>query len=238
MPLAEKPGTEASPLRLDFTSDEGAQFALVRTLPGLHPIRRGLRLNREPDFILDRREFLLPPDPAVGWKGAQDHSVRLWLGWNDEGLLLHAEVADDDFEHPFDGEKIWKNDCIQFAIDTRNDARPGDRYSVDDYEYGCALDRDAKPVAWRWYAPPEKTRGDVSGALRFAVSNEGGKQLYRITVPWRELAPLRPGAGSVFGANVIVHDRDGGRAKSHMALAPGMVTGKSPAMFLKFYLTD
>ena len=73
-----------------------------------------------------------------------DLSARIWLGWDEEYLHVAARVIDDVHIQRQDGERLWRDDCVQFALDTRNNALSPELsgetgYDGDDFNFAMAL---------------------------------------------------------------------------------------------------
>lgn len=123
---------------------------------------------------------------------------------------------------------------MQFAFDCGNDARPRSGYDGNDCEFGAAFGRSP----WCWQAVAGFESGDAAGRLETAVTREDGKILYRVRIPWSELAPLGPRPGGIAGFNAVFHDRDDGVANYFAALSPGLSPFKNPSLFRRIRLTE
>jgi len=184
-----------------------------------------------PQIVISERNQIQPPDPFIRWTGPEDLSAKVFLAWDSGGFYLLAEVTDDKFEQPFEGEDIWRGDSMQFAFDAGNDARSRSGYDNNDSEFGTAFGRGL----WRWQAPAGKSTGPAA-ALEGIVSREGDKICYRIRIPWSELAPFGPRPGGIAGFSAVFHDRDDGVANCFAAVSPGLSPFKNPALFRKIRL--
>jgi len=185
----------------------------------------------------DAKDQVQPPDPAVGWQGPEDLSVKAQILWDNEFLYFLADVSDDTHCQRNIGEKIWDGDSIQLAFDALNDATPNGGYDLNDSEIGIALGSNNRPVVWRWIGPEGMKKGEIKGA-QAKIERKGLHTLYRLALPWAELAPLKPRDGSVFGFNFIVNDDDGAGRKFWIGPAAGIGGGKRPGLFKKFVLTE
>ena len=144
-------------------------------------------------------------------------SCRLTFCRDREALTLCAELSDDRFHQETRDDSIWMQDSIQMAFDT-------DPHNV--YEYDELTARLSKRVTSIGVAlTPEGVRvyryltfresvlptGDITGKVECSIRREGGKTLYAIRVPWREigLAPEEAVAGKELGISVLINDSDG-----------------------------
>lgn len=234
-----------SVLRPRFTADDGTVFSPEIRIPELLAIPYHKLPNWQefafgqlrPALVLNRREQIYPADPFIKWSGPEDLSANVWLFWDDANFYLMAEVCDDEFSQPFRGGDIWKGDAMQFAFDAGNDARDGGGYDNNDYEYGAALAASGIPELWCWQAAAGKPFPGTADRLQAVIEHKGkNRLLYRIAIPWSELAPFGPRAGAIAGFNLAFPERDGAVANSHLQLAPGLAPFKNPSRFRRIVL--
>lgn len=187
-------------------------------------------LKAAPLYELNSRQDVDPPDPFIHWTGPDDLSVKAFFGYDSENFYLMAEVTDDKHETPFEQGDIWQNDCIQFAFDTLNDGLPDHRgYAQDDYEFGGSEGH----AAWCWSG---RTNRQGPASIQSDIRRIGRKTVYRFAVPWRELQPLGPESGRIFGFAMAVQDRDDGVNNYRISFGRGIAEGKIPASFRKMML--
>ncbi len=135
-----------------------------------------------------------------------DASARLRL--DEEGLHIRFEVADDAFDPPESPENCWFKDCIQFAID------PGDD-GADFTSFRLLRTAGGRDILYkdRNYTTPELpdniTRHGVIDGARINFAQTSGGYSFDISIPVRELHPLKADARAI-GFNFLVNDSDGG----------------------------
>jgi len=134
-----------------------------------------------------------------------------------------VEVTDDLFISPDNPHRIEEGDSIQFAM------APDDGASWY-YEYGAAL-IDSKPVLVKLNSPPGQSRGVVERA-DLEIRRLNGRTVYRLSIPWDDVPPLRPAVGKELPFNIAVNDRDyPGQPRAWMEWTPGMIVEKDISLF-------
>jgi hypothetical protein len=188
-------------------------------------------------IVLDQRTQVLPADPTVGWNGPSDLSAKVFFAWSRTHLYVVADVTDDVHRQTQSGTLIWRGDSMQIGIDTLHDATNDGGYDSNDYEFGLARVGE-KPVVWCWQAAAGKPFECAKTFPADVAARPDGVWRYRVAIPWGELAPLKPVAGTVFGMNLIVSDDDGHGVNYFIGLAPGLAPGKRPALFPSIVLEE
>ena len=82
------------------------------------------------------------------WGGLADCSAKIWIGWDNDGLLIAAETIDDALAFPMTGHDVWSNDCIQMAFDVYDDNNPN-YYQSDDREFVFTI-ADSQAVVYEY----------------------------------------------------------------------------------------
>jgi len=181
------------------------------------------------EIMLDRRRDVLPPDPTIPWKSPADLSVRVWVGWTDEGLYFAARVCDPvHFAPPAQAEDFWSFDSIQLAIDVRGDSTAG--FGPDDLELGLGSAKDGAALYRTWPLPMRPTAG------RAVIRRDGTDTVYETLIPWKELGISSPARGKVFPFNFAVNQNNGTGRLYWMGLRPGICESKDPTVYRKFVL--
>jgi predicted esterase len=165
------------------------------------------------------------------WKGPHDLSSSVYIAWNEDHFYLAAEVIDDSFSQSSSDINIWKGDCIQFAFDTLNDTVENKGYDSNDYEYGISFTPKGNQV-WCWKAAKDKKSGLID-QVKLSITKAKGKTIYEMSLPRKQLTPLKFENNSKFKFNIIVSDRDVQTPNEHKTIVwrPGIVHSKSPYQF-------
>jgi hypothetical protein len=178
------------------------------------------------------------------WTGPSDMSIKLWLAWSADGLHVAASVTDDAFIQEQSGMDMWAGDGFQLAFDTLNDGISSQLtgimgYGSDDYEYGIALTKNG-PQAYCWTAsatnkPLERTILKNSPSI---LHPNATTTTYQWTIPWQNLAPMKPASGKAFGFNFSYADIDkpGESVRYWIGLTTGICSGKNPSAFKTFVM--
>jgi hypothetical protein len=191
-----------------------------------------------PVHLLDDMRHVQPPDAAVVWKDPTNLRVLATTGWTEEGFHFLVEVQDDAFHQPYALGDTWKGDSVQLAFDGANDAIEGRmEFDGNDHEFALALTPDG-PQLFRHAGPPGSAVGELVSGARLDIRRDGSRTCYICTIPWSELAPLRPVAGRMFGFNYIINDNDGAGRRYWMGLAPGIGEMKYPYAYHRFLLAQ
>jgi hypothetical protein len=198
-------------------------------------------------IILNGLKDIFPPMaqmPESGlWTGPDDLSVKSWLTWDEKFLYIAMRVVDDIHIQRQTGGNIWMDDCVQFAINAKNDALSpkitgSAGCGTSDYNMGMAL-TSSGPQCWRWV---DKGVTKKAGLTDFPLSirRDGNVTSYELAIPWDAVAPLSPKSGSVFKFSFVVFDQDkagDSQAAYYMALTPGIAGGQDPSAYKTFMLT-
>jgi hypothetical protein len=173
-------------------------------------------------------EFIYPPDPTVGWRGPEDLSARIWLGWSNEGLYFASIVTDDIHYTGNDVMNMyWNSDSIQLAIDPDNDSDKG--YWGNDTELGIVL-APSGPNAFMTAINGTVERID----LPLSIVRKERNTIYEMLIPWDRLQMELPKPGKVSRINFVVNDNDGNGRAYWMGLTGGICEGKNPGLYKEF----
>ncbi len=151
----------------------------------------------------------LPGRPRLeNWSGPSDLSLRLWLGWNEQDLVLAGEVEDDAPNEHVDGA-WYEGDSLELFLDL---GARGPEW--DDLDWQIMLAPNWPERSWGVYARGQQVAGrererdaGFGGVEVVALERRGG-YAFEARIPWRNLGPSPPRAGAVLGFNFALCDRD------------------------------
>jgi hypothetical protein len=173
------------------------------------------------------------------WLGPADTQGVIRIGWDDKAMYFAIQIQDDEIVQNLpDGNAgdIFMQDSIQWAIDINKNG--GSSYDGDDYEYGFGQTASG-PCVYRWHVSRAALVPGLTRQVDLAVKHiNGGKTIiYEAAVPFDQLLPLRPSAGTQIGFNIVVQDLDGEKKKT-LEWTPGITAGKSPGLFGTLTFSD
>ena len=210
------------PVRWTVTAESGWSKD-VTAVSGLTPCYRMKEAAADGD--LSEWAALKPcllrlPDQLVSleghkWAGSQDLSAKLWTGWDDEHFRIALTVTDDRHVQTEEAEEMWKGDSVQFAI----------AGGATRQEFGVALGKDGKTMAWQW-AP----RNGMPEGVKAVARRDGSVTAYEVAVPWKLLG-VEPKADAVLRFSLLVNDNDGAGRKGWVEWFQGIGFGKDPAQY-------
>ena len=168
----------------------------------------GSDFDRNPDYqMLDKSTFVStsPHDPSfadVVWKGADDCSGKVWIGWKNGNLLVKTVVKDDIHFQKEYGKLMYVGDGLQILISRT--ATGGM------WKFGVALGDDGKVYHHLWMFPGRRhyTVPTVMKKLKSTVvrNNSTGETVYLTEFPAKELGITK---GKPFRFNLMINDNDG-----------------------------
>ncbi|HYG78046.1 MAG TPA: PQQ-binding-like beta-propeller repeat protein [Planctomycetota bacterium] len=173
----------------------------------------------EPIVVEGAQQFV-PLAENAKWNGREDLSAKLYIGWNQEGLALAVDVADDVMSPPAPGSELTSGDSLRLIVDSRP-------------EYGSSLDRNEDFVGTlalvgsRSLLDQELNVSDdpseaPQGHVMRAPNGKGYR--YEMMIPWaliRKDPSQRPGWQRQFRIGVAVYDDDGSGVKGAIELGSG-----------------
>jgi transcriptional regulator with GAF, ATPase, and Fis domain len=171
----------------------------------------------DPGVELSQREQLVRLGPPVeeGWSGPQDASLNLWLGWNEQDLILGGVVFDDVAD--YDPSAWYRGDSLELFLNMEDRAP---QWGRDDFQIMLAPDWPERP--WGVYARDVTNArtllsdGGFGGVEVSAWPFDGGYR-FEARIPWRNLTERSLRAQEKLPLNFALCDRDGrGRQESYL----------------------
>lgn len=163
---------------------------------------------REESLSLGRKEQLVPLGdrrPDEDWTGWLDASLRLWVGWNHEDLILGGIVLDEAVRH--DSNAWHRGDTLELFVNGV-DALP--EWGADDFQLMLAPNWLERP--WGVYARgtqrvPGSSHGGFGGVEVAHRKTEGG-YWFEARIPWVNFGGLEVEGDSLIPFNFALTDRD------------------------------
>jgi hypothetical protein len=163
---------------------------------------------------------------SKGYNGPDDLSGDIWVNWDEEKFYLTAKIKDDIHAATETNSNIWKNDSMQFAISS---GVPGE--AKEWYEYGIS-DTPLGPQIYRWLTPVGVPSGLVTnGQLTVARDVNNNYTIYKLALPWKELAPVNPAVDHAVSLSIVVNDNDGNGREGYIEWGSGVGGAKDPGKF-------
>lgn len=181
-------------------------------------------------IVLNSRRNIAPADMQKEWRGSDDLSARIWIGWNERGLYFAAMVTDDLQVNRQPVNRIWAEDSVQLGICLTRGVVP-DHYDLHSTEITAALtDTGVKSDV--------SAGGGRRGTMDCAVIRQGNLTCYEIMAPWSLLsATSLPQPGDFISVSFLFNDRDRAGRK-WLELSPGIGIVKNPSLFPRFQLLN
>jgi len=142
------------------------------------------------------------PGPGGKLRPPKDFDPSFRIGWNEQGILLLAQVKDNVVRAAQDGTPLDAGDCVEIFVTPKRGAAEGYRLVV-----APSTDPESPTARSRFYDYRKATGGEKLGAT---IATKAGPEGYLVEVclPWKNLK-IKPDAGAVFGLQAFVNDDDG-----------------------------
>jgi len=174
-------------------------------------------------IVLDSRLNYTPLAEGANWGGKDDLSAKIYLGWNQEGVAVAVDVADDVLAPPQPGAELTSGDSIRVVIDSRTESGPTlDR--SEDFVASLALVQ-GRSVLEQELGTNEDDSSAARGRVLRAPNGKGYR--YEMLIPWpviRKDPGQRPGWLRALQIGVAIYDDDGAGVKGALELGAGTTT--------------
>ena len=148
-----------------------------------------------------RVDLLMPAHQEL--KPVADHDARIRLAWNDDGLLVHVRVNDDEWvEHPEEDE-LQQWDVVELFLLPEQGA-------VDLCQWIIAPGMDPEQPEPRWRLEDHRKSKSLKRApAKPSIARVGHDEEYvlEVLLPWQALA-IEPEVGREVGFQLWVNDAD------------------------------
>ncbi len=152
-------------------------------------------LNQDSDWRPTSQHFAV-------WGGAEDVSAGVWVSWDAQACHLAVQVRDDSLIRVRSVAEIDHGDSIVLSF-VSEDQEAVNEFVVAPLQRGYPVYR-ARPAA-----RAGEVRTITVGIASSQEDSGGSRRVYEVTIPWSELAPLKPTLGEKFTLTVSVCDDDG-----------------------------
>jgi hypothetical protein len=185
-------------------------------------------------FAVELQPLELPEasGPMIPWVAAEDGSwksaeplaalgegpfaAELRAAVSAENLLIHVTVRDAQHENTQGGDKLWKGDCVQLAVDSLGNGAPpigvANQWEIDtdDADFGFSLNsNDGSVNGWSWYHGQMGRGQHPKDELAEITRDEAaGVTVYDIAIPWSEFG-VKGGVSSQIGLSLKVNNSSG-----------------------------
>ncbi len=104
------------------------------------------------------------------WKGPDEFSARVALGWDEENLYIGVDVVDPQLYQPFVGRDIQKGDTFRLVFDTTEEIKPGRPAGVYDLYLSPSNFASTKPSIYcdEDFFPPRPHPHDYNREIKTA----------------------------------------------------------------------
>ena len=176
------------------------------------------------------------------WEGKDDVSVTSKMMWDEKNLYLVAEVTDDVFFNPYDGEFSWQGDGIQIGIANEEQVKTmgsdlGEEYAYTDITMYHAPDGGNKIYRNTVQFSDLPVFCFIDG--KFSFERYGSKWIYRASIPWDEILgedhPVKEGDNLRMG--LLVNDNDGD-GRNYIEFCEGIAHDKAYPGFCRLRLSE
>jgi caffeoyl-CoA O-methyltransferase len=148
-----------------------------------------------------RVDFVAAPDGRI--LPVDDFDVKFRLGWDQQGLLVLAEVRDDITVEDENSSRLWQRDCVELFFSKTVGSTHRCQVVI-----ASGRDPQYKKVRQRiydWRLPEQKTR-DLSATVASRVHRGG--YVVESMLPWSNVS-IKPSLGSEVGFQFVANDDDG-----------------------------
>lgn len=179
-------------------------------------------ISKYPDQIFNANEND-PTRTEYTWKGAEDLSAKIWLGLDQDALVVKVDVTDDVQKQDHPAEQMWQGDSLQMGL-----ALPS---REGFWEIAFARGSSGEGMSHVFSAPSGLSAAYAS-TIKMTTTPRKGGMIYEIRLPYEGLgidaAGLRKEA---IGFNLVVNDDDGGGREGFGFITDGLGKAKNRSLW-------
>lgn len=244
--VGNRTGTHNIPMAVSFVSDTDIKlnqtgvvtfFAIPK-----HTSKKSVWAEMKMTELKATQDSVWKTHPGSTFAGDDDLSAMIGYAYDDAGVYVAINVLDDIHRQDASEGTTWSQDSVQLAFDTH----PGREQSSNLLAEANESSVSEWTFAWTSRGPeiylssaPGSSVIPASSLVNYpGASLEGGRNgnrtLYRITLPWKLLAPRGNGVPRTLGIAAAINDSDrDGEPNDRRALEffGGILRGKSPSLF-------
>ena len=194
----------------------------------------GFDLTGRKPVVMNTKDRIMPPD-VFAWHGPDDLSCEFYLAHDGEFLYVTAVVTDDLHFNKFNGNMIWKGDCVQLGFDPKtNSMKIREGLDSDDTVLTMAL-AGSEPVLVV-HEGLYKQSLSRNSQLKIARDEPNKKTIYQLKLPLKFIDNSMK-SKKVFGFNLVAWDDDSGAGADYwMFYKQGLAGERRPDKFGLFVL--
>lgn len=165
--------------------------------------------------------------PLVSSGKAGDFEARASMSWDWRNLYILVEVTDDIHAQNETDNQLWKGDSLQIALQSLPNGGEFRPAGFTLFNIGTGT---AGPRVYRERGQSPAPVG-LTDAVSAKIERQGGKTIYKISIPHAETGASGISAGSAIGLSLAVNDNDGADRKNWIQWGGGITTQTGPADF-------
>ena len=142
------------------------------------------------------------PGPGGRMKAKADFDPCFRLGWNQQGLVLLAQITDSVARESPDDSRLQRGDCLELFLTPK-------RGTPEGYRFVATPGADPRqPKARSRFDDYRKTTAGEKLTAELATSKVPGGYVMEVLLPWKGLK-ITPAVGREFGMQLFANDDDG-----------------------------
>ena len=149
--------------------------------------RPGIKLKEPKNIVFSADE--------ISWKGVDDLSGILYLGWDNDAFYVSGKITDDIVFQQATGSNIWRGDYVEIWFDTEPNYNP-ERTVRNDYTYQFGISpgdfEKQTPELYLWFP---KGLNDRLSEIQWAIKEKATGYTFEARIPWNFIMVDTPKPG-------------------------------------------